>query len=188
MAYGEDPLPVPCFAYTNLRNEGIPAACEADILSLLSMVILHHIAGKPCFMGNTFVDVNDEVLIISHCVCPRKMEGYNAIAEPYVLRSYHKEKFTGSLTAFVKMKTNQEVTACRLSGDLKNMIIASGRVVDCTEMDDNTYCRVTAKVKISNPKEFIHRTSGNHHILVYGDCREQLRRLNETLGITNIEV
>lgn len=185
MAYGEDPLPVPCFAYTNLRDEGIPAACEADIISLLSMVILHHITGKPCFMGNTFVDINDETLIISHCVCPRKMGGINVTAEPYVLRSYHKEKFTGSLTAFVKMKTDQEVTICRLSGDLKNMLIAKGRVVDC--VDDDMYCRVTAKVKVSNPKEFIHKTSGNHHVLVYGDYREQLRRLNEILGITTIE-
>ena len=186
MAYGEDPLPVPCFAYTNLRDDGVPAACEADIISLLSMVIIHYLTGKPCFMGNTFVDVNDDALVISHCVCPRQMEGYDEVAQPYVLRSYHKKKFTGSLTAFVKMKTDQEVTICRLSGDLKNMLIAKGRVVDC--IDDDAYCMITGKIRINNPKEFIHKTSGNHHVLVYGDCREQLRRLNEILGITTIEV
>ena len=72
MAYGEGPLPVPCFAYTNLRDEGMPSACEADIISLLSMIILHYIAEKPCFMGNTFIDVTDETLILTHCVCPEK--------------------------------------------------------------------------------------------------------------------
>jgi L-fucose isomerase-like protein len=188
MGYGENPLPVPCFAYTNLRDEGIPSACEADIISLLSMVILHYIAEKPCFMGNTFIDTNDETLIISHCVCPRKMEGYNTNPAPYTLRRYHKEKFTGSLTAFVKMKTDQEVTICRLSGDLKNMLIASGIIVDSVEMDDDIYCRVKAKVKVKNPKEFIHKTTGNHHVMVYGDYREQLRKLNEILGITTTEV
>ncbi|MEM3760100.1 MAG: hypothetical protein QXZ02_03195, partial [Candidatus Bathyarchaeia archaeon] len=110
MAYGDNPLPVPCFAYTNLRDEGFPAACEADIISLLSMVILHYLADKPCFMGNTFVDTKDDTLILSHCVCPRKMEGYNAKAAPYRLRRYHREKFTGSLTAFVEIKKGQEVT------------------------------------------------------------------------------
>jgi L-fucose isomerase-like protein len=188
MAYGENPLPVPCVAYTNLRDMGVPSACEADIISLLSMIILNYIAEKPCFMGNTFIDMADEALIISHCVCPRKMEGYNANAVPYTLRRYHREKFTGSLTAFVKMKAGQEVTLCRLSGDLKSMLIANGVIADCVEMDDDTYCRVKAKVKIKNPKEFIHKTSGNHHVMVYGDYREQLRKLNEVLGIATIEV
>jgi len=116
------------------------------------------------------------------------MEGYDANVAPYKLTRYHKEKFNGSLTAYVKMKLGQEVTICRLSGDLKSMIIANGIISDCVEMDDDTYCRVKAKVKIRNPKEFIHKTSGNHHVIVYGDYREQLRKLNEILGITTIEV
>ncbi|MDH5794008.1 MAG: hypothetical protein OEZ18_05560, partial [Candidatus Bathyarchaeota archaeon] len=107
---------------------------------------------------------------------------------PYTLRRYHREKFPGSLTAFVKMKSSQEVTICRLSGDLKNMLIARGIIVDSVEMDDDIYCRVKAKVKIKNPKEFIHKTTGNHHVMVYGDYREQLRKLNEVLGITTTEV
>jgi L-fucose isomerase-like protein len=188
MAYGEGPLPVPCFAYTNLRDERVPSACEADIISLLSMIILNYIAEKPCFMGNTFIDTTDETLILSHCVCPRKMEGYNANPASYTLRRYHREKFLGSLTAFVKMKSGQKVTICRLGGDLKSMLISNGVIVDSVEMDDDTYCRVKAKVKIKNPREFIHKTSGNHHVMVYGDYREQLRRLNEILGIATIEV
>lgn len=186
MAYGDDPLPVPCFAYTNLRDEGIPAACEADIISLLSMIILHYVANKPCFMGNTFVDLNDEAIILSHCVCPRKMKGYNAGAAPYVLRSYHKEKFAGSLTAFVKMDTDQEVTICRLGGDLKTMLVTKGKIMSCEDLED--YCRVTVKIKIDDPKGFIHKTSGNHHVMVYGDFREQLRELNRIFGLTTVEI
>jgi len=188
MAYGAGPLPVPCFAYTNLRDEGTPSACEADIISLLTMIILHYITEKPSFMGNTFIDTTDETLLLSHCVCPRKMEGYSAKPAPYKLRRYHNEKFTGSLTAFVKMKADQKVTICRLSGDLKNMLITCGIIVDSAEMEDDKYCRVKAKVKIKNPREFIHKTSGNHHVMVYGDYREQLLKLNEILGTKTIEV
>jgi L-fucose isomerase-like protein len=152
------------------------------------MVILHYLAEKPCFMGNIFLDSKDNTLILSHRVCPRKIEGYTARAVPYRLRRYHREKFTGSLTAFVEMKKEQEVTICRLGGDLKSMIIAKGVIVDCADMDAEEYCRVTVKVKVANPKEFIHKTSGNHHVMVYGDYREQLKRLNTVLGITTIEV
>ena len=138
-------------------------------------------------MSNTFVNNKDNTLILSHCVCPRKMEGYNAKAAPYRLRRYHREKFTGSLTAFVEIKKGQEVTICRLSGDLKNMVIAKGIIVDCADMDAEEYCRVTVKVKIANPREFIHKTSGNHHVMVYGNHLEQLKTLNNLLGITTIE-
>ena len=86
------------------------------------------------------------------------------------------------------MKTGQEVTICRLSGDLSNMLIANGTIVDCVEMDHDMYCRVKAKVKIRNPREFVQKTSGNHHVMVYGDCRDQLRKLNETLDIATVEV
>jgi hypothetical protein len=186
MAYGDDPLPVPCFAYANLRDEGIPAACEADIISLLSMIILHHIADKPCFMGNTFVDINDKAIILSHCVCPRKMKGYNACASPYVLRSYHEKNFAGSLTAFVKMETDHEVTICRLGGDLKTMLIAKGKIMSCEDI--NRYCRVTVKIRINDPRGFTRGTSGNHHVMVYGDFREELRELNRIFGIATVEM
>ena len=192
MGYGDDPLPVPCVAYTTLRDEGIPAACEADIISLLSMIILHHLTDKPSFMGNTFIDPTDNTIIITHCVCPRKMAGYSAPSVPYTLRNYHNYKFRGSLTAFVKMKPGQEVTVCRLSGDLKNMLVTKGKLVDCKNSDDcediNGYCRMIVKIKIDKPAEFIHKTSGNHHVMVYGDYREELRKLNELLGITTVEV
>lgn len=187
MAYGDNPLPVPCVAYTNLRDEGTPAACEADINSLLSMTIMHYVADKPSFMGNMFIDPTDKNLIISHCVCPRKMQGYNTKPAPYTLRPYHTQKFAGSLTAFVKMKKGQETTLWRLSGDLKSMLIAKGTIVDSTEYKGETYCRVKTKVKINNTREFVHKASGNHHVIVYGDYTDQLRKLNEILGITTVE-
>jgi hypothetical protein len=186
MAYGDDPLPVPCFAYTNLRDEGIPAACEADIISLLSLIVLHYVADKPCFMGNTFVDLKDEAIILSHCLCPRKMKGYSTCAAPYVLRSYHKKRFAGSLTAFVKMNTDQEVTICRLGGNLKTMLITKGKIMSCEDLDH--YCRVTVKIKIDDPRGFVHETSGNHHVMVYGDFREELRKLNRLFGVTTVEI
>ncbi len=66
------------------------------------------------------------------------------------------------------------------------MLIAKGKIADCEDVEN--YCRVTVKVKIDDPREFIHKTSGNHHVMVYGDYREQLRELNGVFGITTVEV
>jgi len=187
MAYGNDPLPVPCFAYTNLRDEGIPAGCEADILSLLLMVMLHYLTDKPAFMGDIEAEPDDDTtLIIGHCVGPRKMAGYETTPVPYVLRDYHGEKFTGSLTAYVEMKMGQRVTICRLSGDLKTMFCITGVITGQKDIPGD--CREIVKVKVDNAREFIHRTSGSHHVIVYGDYREKIKELNKLFGIFTIEV
>ena len=187
MAYGDDPLPVPCFAYANLRDEGKPAACEADIISLVSMVISHYLTDKPSFMGNTFIDLNDNALILSHCVAPRKMQGYDKSPAPYVLRSQHWGQFVGSLSAFVRMDAGQEVTVCRLTGDLDSMLVTRGEIIDCRDLEG--FCRVTVKIRVDAPiRKFIGKTSGNHHVMVYGDYREELRELNTLFGIATVEV
>jgi L-arabinose isomerase len=183
MAEGEGPLPVPCFAYVNLRDEGIPAGCEADILSLLLMVILHHLTDRPSYMGGIGIEPDDnDNLIISHCVVPRKMAGYKTAPVSYVLRDYHGEKFIGSLTAYLEMKIGERVTVCRLSGNLKTMFLTTGVITGQKDIPND--CRNIVKVKIGNAREFIHRTSGCHHVMVYGDYKEKIRELNELFGIT----
>jgi len=187
MAYGDDPLPVPCFAYVKLRDEGIPAACEADIISLITMVILHYVTGKPSFMGNLrHVDLNNNTLMISHCVAPTRMAGYDERALPYVLRNQHWGPPAGVLSAFVPMNTGQEVTVCRLDGELKNMLITKGVIEECRDLEE--YCRNTVRIRISDVKKLIHTTSGNHHVMVYGDHREEIRELNKLFGVATIEV
>jgi hypothetical protein len=187
MAYGDDPLPVPCLAYTNLRDEGVPAACEADIISLLAMTMIHHLLDKPSFMGNTFVDLQDETITLNHCVAPTRMAGYESAPLPYTLRDQHHRKFPGSVSAFVELDRGQDVTICRLSGDLRSMLIARGRIVDCRDLAG--YCRMAVRIKLEGPvREFIHSASGNHHLLVYGDHRVELRELNKLFGIATIEV
>jgi hypothetical protein len=187
MAYGEDPLPVPCFAYTKLRDEGIPAACEADIISLITMVILHHVTGKPSFMGNLrHANPNNNTLMISHCVAPTKMAGYDEPALPYVLRNQHWGPPAGVLSAFVPMNAGQEVTVCRLDGELKSMLITRGVIEECRDLEE--YCRNTVSIRISDVRKLVHSTSGNHHVMVYGDHREEIRELNKLFEVATIEV
>ncbi|MGQ9597535.1 MAG: hypothetical protein ACUVQY_04280 [Thermoproteota archaeon] len=124
-------------------------------------------------MGNVFVDLKNNILTISHCVAPTKMAGYDKPALPYVLRNQHWGLPAGVLSAFVPIDSNQEVTVCRLDGELKNMLIARGVIGECQDLEG--YCRNTVSIKISDVRRFIHSTSGNHHVMVYGDYRKELR-------------
>jgi len=45
------------------------------------------------------------------------------------------------------------------------------------------------KIKLDTSiREFIDKTSGNHHIMVYGDYREQMRDLNILFDIATVEI
>ena len=49
-------------------------------------------------------------------------------------------------------------------------------------------CREIVKIKVEDARKFIHRTSGCHHIMIYGDYREKIRELNVLFGITTNEI
>ena len=184
LIYGESPFPVPCLAYTYLRDEGIPAACEGDINSLLMMIILHHLAKRPAYMGNTvWADIKNNVIAISHCVIPTKMKGYASKQKPYILRNYHGLKFKGSVTAYCELNKNQNVTITRLKGDLTKMLVYKGKIVSCKDYEDPQLCRAVVKIRVKDAKGFIEKTFGNHHVLVYGDFADDLGVLGSLFGI-----
>ncbi|MFC2013104.1 hypothetical protein ACFLUE_02325 [Chloroflexota bacterium] len=178
----ERPIPA-CVPLTTLRDTGIPSACEADMVALLTMLVLGYVADKPTFMGNIVrADPETSQILMSHCVMPTKMAGYTQQPAPYTLRNYH-GKF--GATAYVPLDKGQEVTIARLSRDMEKMLALTGEIVDCY---DTITCRVTFALKVKDPREFVCKALGGHHVLVYGNYISQLRMLCPALGIQLIEV
>ena len=67
--------PPPCYALTRLRDEGVHAACEADVIALLTMMLLGYLTDAPAFMGNIVGTIPESnILSISHCVVPTKWQ------------------------------------------------------------------------------------------------------------------
>ena len=188
LIYGESPFPVPCLAYTYLRDEGIPAACEGDINSLLMMILLHYLAEKPAFMGNTVLaDVKNNVVAISHCIVPTKMKGYASEPLPYTLRSYHGLKFRGSVTAYCQLEKGRKVTITRFNNDLTKIFVCTGKILSCKDYEDPQLCRAVVKIKVRNVKDFLNKTFGNHHVVIYGDYMRELRKIGDLLDVRVIE-
>ena len=63
-----------CLALAILNAEGIPAACEGDTRSLLSMAVLHQLTGEPVFMANpSQLDRRQDEMVFAHCTLPLNM-------------------------------------------------------------------------------------------------------------------
>ena len=169
-------LPFPCLAFSRLRDEGITAACEADVCGMLSSMFLEEISRKPSFMCNLMsLDIQNSKIVVSHCVAPLKLDGANAAPMKYKLHDYH--GFGRGVVPEVEFPLGREVISGGFSKDLKSFSLWPGRIqtqVMDTDRDSSSQgpilnvCANTMDVKIEDAGRFLQNIPGIHQIMVTG--------------------
>ena len=187
-------VPVPCLAFTRLRDEGYAFPCEADVIGMLSTIVLQEISRKPSYFCNvSSVDLEKSTTVLRHCVAPLRLLGRDAAALPYRLRDYHG---MGGVTPQVSFPAGLEVTLGGFSKDLKQFVAWPGRTqegVDDTNHPSfenpppgmekmRRYCSNRAELKIRDADVFLQKIMGIHHVMVAGvytkALREEMMRMN----------
>jgi len=190
-------LPVPCLAFTRLRDEGFAMPCEADVCGMLSTMVLQEISQKPSYFCNiSSVDIEKSSTVLRHCVAPLRLLGRNAPALPYRLRDYHG---MGGVTPQVSFPIGLEVTMGGFTKDLKNFVAWPGRIqegIDDTNRPSfdspvpelkkmRRYCSNRVELKVKDADVFFQKIVGIHHVMVAGNyakaLREEMIRLNANL-------
>ncbi|MFC1895482.1 hypothetical protein ACFL0Q_02315 [Thermodesulfobacteriota bacterium] len=176
--------PPPCYPLSRLRDENVAAACENDVPALLSMLILGYLSGKPAFIGNIVrADPAINRILLSHCVVPTKMAGFDQPSEPHMLRNYHGHD---GVTSWVEMRNvGQEVTLGRLDRKLQYVALGRGRIM---EYRDTVTCRTTFSIEMADVRQFVQNAPGNHFALVYGDWSAAMKALSQILDLKAIIV
>ncbi len=86
----ELPLPIPCLAFSRLRDEGVAFPCEADICGMMTTLVMQEISQKPSYFCNVAsVDNEKSRTVLRHCVAPLQLLGRDADPLPYRIRDYH---------------------------------------------------------------------------------------------------
>ncbi|WP_175058942.1 hypothetical protein [Thermococcus sp. 2319x1] len=153
----------PCLALAMLNAEGIPAACEGELNSLLGMIIVRKFFDKPAFMGN-IADYGENHIILAHCTAP--------LISDYILRSHFESgKGVGVAVSLPKGKAS----LLKIRG--RKAVVAGVEVLEQEKSEHR--CRTQMKLKIEEAKDFIDGTLGNHHLLVYVDSEELADLLSE---------
>jgi hypothetical protein len=172
-------LPYPCLAFARLRDDGITAACEADVCALLSSMLLQEISRKPSFLSNVLsVDLQQSSAVLSHCVAPLKMMGSDASPLPYKLRDYH--GMGQGVVPEVEFPVGIEVMTGAFTKDLKSFVVWPGRIQIGAKTDAPTdkpspggfrrmTCSNYVEVKIRNVDSFLQNIVGIHHIMITGN-------------------
>jgi len=164
----------PCMGLTQLRWEGIPAACEADICALLSMCTLNYLSGRPAFLGNLGkVDRETSAIAIGgHAAATVNMDGTSGRLEGYQLTDYGGR---GGVASYCTVPGGEDVTIARYDKNLASISVAAGKTL-ATERG--------FAVALDDVEDFVHRcVTGDHYVVVYGDHLKELCMLMDMLAI-----
>jgi L-fucose isomerase-like protein len=179
-------LPHPCLAFARLRDEGITAACEADVCGLVSSMFLQEVSRKPSFFSNVLsVNLQESSTVLSHCVAPLKLLGAGASPLPYRLRDYH--GMGQGVVPEVEFPVGIEVVTGAFTKDLKSFVMWPGRIQVGKKIDSHTdrpatpggFRRMTCanylEVKIRDADRYLQNIAGIHHMLIAGNYSRAMR-------------
>ncbi len=159
-----------CYALARLNDEGVPATCEADIPSCLTMLFMRYLTSAPSFLANpSSIDLGSDTVVFAHCSIPPSM------CATYSLRSHYESNLGVGIAGELEPGP---VTVVRIGGkDLREIYAASGRLVECGDRED--LCRTQLSVRFDRPEDarlLLSRPLGNHHMIVRGDWTHQINQ------------
>ncbi|MEM7821214.1 MAG: hypothetical protein QXX38_00125 [Candidatus Aenigmatarchaeota archaeon] len=159
----------PCLGVSLCNDDNLIAGCEADLQSILTMIIVSFVSNQQCWMANpSRISFEKNTILIAHCTIATKMISDSSKIELIT----HME--SGSGVAIRGPLKNKEITLVRLGGNLEKMLIATGKIVKSNMKEENV-CRTQAEVKLKGKIErWIENSLGNHQVLVYGNIEKKL--------------
>ena len=173
-ALGASKVSLPCIAWAKMNDDGVPAACEADIGAMATHILVQQLFDRPGFQQDPVGDTSVDAVIGAHCSCPTRLNGLSEKPERYDIVHHHGKR---DATMRPVWKVGQRVTSADVEpgsgGKPTRVIVASGTVLDNVAVPPAGGCVISVRVKFDgngNVLEF----PGFHQIFLYGDFKKQL--------------
>jgi hypothetical protein len=184
----------PCLGFTRLRDGGVPAACEGDMDSLLTMMLFQYAFDKPGFQGNATFDTSRNAVWTAHCTAPLKLDGADGADAPYLLRG-HSEVGGSGCVPEVHYRLGETVTRTKLV-NLDTILISTGKIIEVPERSIRG-CRTQIVTEVRDAAKMAANWSSIlqtndamtllHRVVYYGDLVQSVRHLADLLNLTVAE-
>jgi L-fucose isomerase-like protein len=199
-----------CFTHSMNLEQGFASACEYDVTSAVVMLLLMAVSGKSAYMGNTLPVVATEGRIewpphINEAEVPsdityedakhlyttlhstpcRHLHGIQKAADKYALRHFAYDQGFGAIQRHeFDDDKGQTITFCRISQDLKQMLIGTGEIAFGVGYDTDN-CNGGFVFKVSDSRELFEKQMqfGMHLPIVYGDYADDLAFIAKRMGL-----
>lgn len=161
-----------CLALAILNAEGIPAGCEGDVPTLVTMAIGNALTGISGFQANpSRIDPETGEMLLAHCTIPLNMVrqyGFDTHFESGIGVAIRGEMPLGDATIF------------KISGDLTRHFICEAELME--NLCEKSLCRTQGLFRINGngaerkavcSEYFLKNPIGNHHV-VFPGCHKEL--------------
>lgn len=191
---GWAPKGFPCLGFARLRDSGIPAACEGDMDSLLTMLVFQYAFDRPGFQGNATFDTSRNALWTAHCTGPLLMDGPGGKPAPYLLRG-HSEVGGSGCVLEAQYRVGETITRTKLV-NLDTILASTGKIIEVPEKSVRA-CRtqivteVRDAAKMAANWSLVLETEDAmtllHRVVFYGDHMDSIRHLARLMNLNVVE-
>ncbi|MBM4088779.1 MAG: hypothetical protein FJ276_05020 [Planctomycetes bacterium] len=184
--YGGHLKAYPCLGFVELLDVGLVGACEADLLSTATMIVIKHLAGRPGFISDPVLDTSKRQIIYAHCVAPTRMLGPASDPNPFEILTHAEDRKGASVRSFLPadyMTTTMEIHPGR-----REILLHRAKAVENIVIDRACRTKLAGEVVGDVEKLFTYWDQyGWHRVTFYGDLREPMRELAAALKFTFTE-
>jgi hypothetical protein len=169
----------PCMAFSRLNDEGITAACEADLMACVSMLFVSHLFDRPGFMQDPVWESTHNRFIGAHCTCATRLDGYDQPRVPYILR-HHSESDVGvSMQVLWRPKQVFTMVSFQTPGSL---VVDRGTVAGNIDTPPAGGCRTSVLCDLDTVPD-ARDARGFHQVMFYGDRLQQVLDYCQLYGL-----
>ncbi len=154
-----------CVSLSLFNKENIVATCEGDIATMLTMHITNKLFNQAGFQANpSRIDVFNSKMVLAHCTLPLSM------CKTYSANTH----FESGIGVAIKGELKEEkITIFKLSKNLKDYYVTTGTILH--NLNETNLCRTQIEIKVDeNIEYFLNRPYGNHHVIIYGDHKQEI--------------
>ncbi|MEW6355168.1 MAG: hypothetical protein AB1696_02490 [Planctomycetota bacterium] len=174
-ALGRTKVSLPCIAWSRMNDDGIPAACEADLGAAATHAIVQYLFDRPGFQQDPVAETARGAIIGAHCSCPTRLNGFSRPPEPFELCHHHGNRDAVPRTLWRRGQrvTSADVLPSAKQGQPAKMIISAGEVLENVSVPPAGGCVVSVMVRFDGVTDVL-AYPGFHQVFFYGDYKDEL--------------
>jgi L-fucose isomerase-like protein len=167
-----------CLGLSLMNRDGIIASCEGDVPAMITAYSILKCLGVHAFQANpNWIDPAKNQLTLAHCTLPLDM------AESYQFDTHFESGIGVGIHGVMK---KGDVTIVKVSSSLNEFYCEEGEILENQYRKDR--CRTQIVIQMGAPVTYFLKSSlGNHHQVIYGHHKAELKAYFESLGLREIE-
>ncbi len=185
--YGGHIHAYPCLGFHELNNEGLVGACECDVRSTATMLMMNALTqGRPGYISDPVIDTSQRRIIYAHCVASNKVFGPQGPTNPFTILTHSEDRQGASVRSILPL--GYMTTTLEIDQGRKQILFHQGKSV-ANDPDDRA-CRTKLAVEPLGDLEKLFTMWdqwGWHRVTFYGDLKEPVFALADAMGWKVVE-